>query len=282
MSVSAASFEYIQQLVRRRAAVVLEANKTYLVRARLMPIVIRHGLGSIDELVAALHHPRHSDIIEEVVDAMTTKETSFFRDTTPFTALRREIFPRLFQRRAGQRRVTVWSAACATGQEPYSIAMLLRDHFPRQLSNVRLLATDLSRTALRQAEAGTYNDLEMSRGLTPELQERHFRRNGRDWVIGDEVRTMVEFRHLNLAVQWPELPRMDVILLRNVMVYFETATKKLVLRRARDHMWPDGYLILGGAETTLHLDDSFVRVAKEDFSFFQLRGEVERKVLSPV
>ena len=284
MSFSSASFEYIQRLVRRRAAIVLDSNKAYLVQARLLPIVRHHNLGTIDQLVRELQQPHGGPLIDDVIDAMTTKETFFFRDAAPFAALRQEVFPRLFQRRAEQKRLTIWSAACSTGQEPYSVAMLLREHFPQYLDwGIRLLASDLSRSALRQAEQGRYSEVEMSRGLPPELRAKYFHQRGSDSVICQEVRSMVEFRPLNLAVQWPALPRADVVLLRNVMVYFDTATKKLILRRVRDLMLPDSYLFLGGAETTLHLEDAFARVVKEDFSFFQLRsGDADRSARSLV
>ncbi len=277
MTLNSESFAYIQRLLRRRAAIVIESNKTYLVQARLQPVAQRHGLSTIDQLVAELHQPHRSALIDDVVDAMTTNETFFFRDASPFSALRQEVFPQLFLRRSQQRRVTIWSAACSTGQEPYSIAMLLREHFPQYRDwDVRLLATDLSHTALRQAKAGRYGELEISRGLTPELRDKYFRRHGTDWVICDDIRSMVNFRPMNLAVQWPDLPKMDIVLLRNVMVYFETATKKVILRRVRNVLWRDGYLFLGGAETTLHLDDAFTRRVIDDFSFFQLNGNVER------
>lgn len=271
MSLSGASFEYIQRLVRRRAGIVLESNKAYLVQARLLPVAKSHSLATVNQLVSELQRPQNGSLVDDVVDAMTTKETFFFRDASPFNALRQEVFPQLFQRRAVQKRVTIWSAACSTGQEPYSIAMMLREHFAEYLHwDIRLLGTDLSRTALQQAMQGCYNELEVSRGLSPQLRAKYFRRCDAQWLIRDEIRSMVEFRPMNLAVQWPPLPRVDVVLLRNVMVYFDAATKRLILRRVRDLIRPDGYLFLGGAETTLHLDDAFVRVTKGDYSFFQL------------
>ncbi len=149
------SFEYIRGLLLRRAGIALEANKEYLVQARLAPLAKRRGLHSIDQLVGELQLPHNASLMDDVVDAMTTNETYFFRDTVPFEALRRVVFPELFRRRAPMRRVTIWSAACSTGQEPYSIAMLLREHFPDYLHwNICLLGTDLSRAALGQAQRG--------------------------------------------------------------------------------------------------------------------------------
>ncbi len=282
MTLNRDSFEYIQRLLRRRAAIVIEPNKSYLVQARLQPVARRHGLTTIDQLVTELRGSHVDALIDDVVDAMTTNETFFFRDAAPFAALRREVFPQLFLRRAQQRRVRIWSAACSTGQEPFSIAMLLCEHFPQYRDwDIRMLATDLSHTVLQQAKTGSYNEMEMSRGLSPALRDKYFHRHGSNWTICDEIRSMVEFRPLNLAVQWPDLPKMDIILLRNVMVYFEAATKKTILRRIRKLLWQDGYLFLGGAETTLNLDDAFTRIVIDDFSFFQLHDDgVDRPVRS--
>ncbi len=272
MSLSGASFEYVQRLLHRRAAIELESNKAYLVQSRLLPVVKRYGLETVDQLVAELQRFQTGAMIDDVIDAMTTNETFFFRDTSPFTALREEVLPQLFRRRELQRRLTIWSAACSTGQEPYSVAMLLSEHFSEYLDwDIRLLGTDLSRSSLRQAGAGCYNELEMSRGLTPHLRQKKKKKCAYGAESASWIRSMVRPPPLKPAVQWPDLPRIDVVLLRNVMVYLDTATKKLILRRMRKQIWRDGYLFLGGAETTLHLDDAFRRVVMEDFSFFQLR-----------
>jgi chemotaxis protein methyltransferase CheR len=254
---------------------MLDAGKGYLVQARLLPLAKSLGMSSIDELVVELQKHPDGRLADQVVDAMTTNETSFFRDTVPFDALRDDIIPQLLQARASSRRLSIWCAACATGQEPYSIAMLLREHF-RSLRDwdIRILASDISHSALAQATDGRYGEVEIRRGLPPALRDKYFRRAGATWWIADEIRSMVSFRLVNLIGDWPPLPRMDIVLLRNVMVYFETETKRQVLARVRGQLCTDGYLFLGGAETTLLLDDAFTRIQNGRYSYYRLSPQV--------
>jgi chemotaxis protein methyltransferase CheR len=253
---------------------MLDAGKGYLVQARLLPLAKSLGMSSIDELVVELQKHPDGRLADEIVDAMTTNETSFFRDTVPFDALRADIIPQLLQARASSRRLSIWCAACATGQEPYSIAMLLREHF-RSLRDwdIRILASDISHSALAQATDGRYGEVEIRRGLPPALRDKYFRRTGTTWWIADEIRSMVSFRLVNLIGDWPPLPRMDIVLLRNVMVYFETETKRQVLARVRGQLCTDGYLFLGGAETTLLLDDAFTRIQNGRYSYYRLNPQ---------
>src|SRR5262249_50861370 len=160
-------------------------------------------------------------------------------------------------RRRNERRLYVWCAACSSGQEPYSIALLVREHFPELAGwQVSLLATDLSGEVLAKARAGRYNQIEINRGLPAALMVKYFRQHGSAWELSEDVRRMVDFREMNLARPWPFLPRMDLVFLRNVMIYFDIETKKAILGRAARLLRPDGYLVLGGAETTLNLEDS--------------------------
>jgi chemotaxis protein methyltransferase CheR len=270
-----ASLDFIRQLVAQRAAIILDASKGYLVQARLLPLARGVGLQNIDELVYMVRRNPSGPLGDQIVDAMTTNETSFFRDVMPFEALRDDILPQLLRTRATARRINIWCAACSTGQEPYSIAMLLRDRFVSVRDwDIRILASDLSQRALAQATAGCYGEVEMQRGLSPELRDRHFVRVDGGWRVCDEIRRMVQFFPLNLVTDWPPLPQMDIVLLRNVMVYFAAETKRLLLSRMRNQLAGDGYLFLGGAETTMLLDDAFVRVIRDRFSYFQLRSTV--------
>lgn len=272
MSLSRTNFEYIRGLLLRQTAIVLDANKGYLVQARLLPIAKRRGLDTIDQLVAQLQQQQNGRLVEEVVDAMTTNETSFFRDVTPFDELREVVLPELFRRRSTNRRLAIWCAACSTGQEPYSITMLLREHFSSYLDwDIDILGSDISGNALAQARQGCYSDLEVERGLPRNYRDKYFRREGSQWAIAEKCRSMVDFRNINLVGNWPSLPKLDVVLLRNVMVYFEQTTKKQVLSRVRRQMNSDGYLFLGGAETTMNLDDGFARVQCGGFSYYRLR-----------
>jgi chemotaxis protein methyltransferase CheR len=212
-------------------------------------------------------------LLRDVVDAMTTNETSFFRDGTPFNILGDTVLPELFQRRAAVRTLNIWSAGCASGQEPYTIAMLWRERFSH-LSNwrVKLLATDISSEMLDRAREGRYKGLEVDRGLPAEHRARYFRQDGDDWLIDEQLRKMVEFRALNLSGIWPTLPPMDVILMRNVLVYFDLPTKQEILKKVRTVLRPDGYLFLGGTETTLMIDDAFDRVSTSAGSYYALKS----------
>lgn len=264
-------FDYIRRLVQERCAIALDDGKEYLVESRLTPLVKQLNLGSISELVARLRHQPNNGLPRQVVEAMVTTESSFFRDNHPFEALRKTVLPDLLRLRQAERQLNIWCAACSHGQEPYSVAMLLREHFPELATwNVSLLATDISRDALARARAGRYNQVEANRGLPASLLVRYFEQHGTDWQIQSSLRGKVEFRELNLAQPWPTLPRMDLIMIRNVMIYFDIPTKKSILGRLARLLKPDGYLLLGGAETTFSLDDSFERVEPLKSGFYRL------------
>jgi chemotaxis protein methyltransferase CheR len=266
-------FDFIRQLLQRRSAIVLEAGKQYLVESRLTPLVRQLNLGSIGELVNQLRARPANGLQAQVVEALATSETSFFRDHHPFEALRKVVLPDLVRRRGGERRLHLWCAACASGQEPYSLALLLREHFPELAGwQVALLASDFSREILARARAGRYNQIEVNRGLPAALLVKYFRQHGTDWQLEADVRNRVDFQEINLAGPWPPLPRMDLILIRNVMIYFDTETKKAILGRLARLLRPDGYLLLGGAETTLNLSDAYRRVEQLKSGFYQLVG----------
>jgi chemotaxis protein methyltransferase CheR len=258
----ASDFDYIRTLVRERSAIVLEPGKEYLVQARLLPVARKQGLDDIRALVEHLKRGAPA-LTTQVVEAMTTNETSFFRDVHPFEALRDEIVPELMDKRGTQRTLRIWSAAASTGQEAYTIAMTLRESFP-QLSgwNVSILGTDLSQEVLDKAREGRYAQIEINRGLPAPYLLKYFDRAGPAWRVKPELRRGIEFRQMNLVAPWPTLPRMDVVFLRNVLIYFDTDTKRNVLANVRRVMAPDGYLFLGAAETTLQYDGMFERVPR--------------------
>lgn len=258
---TATSFDYLAELVLRKSAIVLEPSKVYLVESRLLPIARAHGWSSLQELVSALQKPGATTLTDEVVDAMTTNESSFFRDLHPFKALASHIIPDLLSRRERERTLNIWSNACSSGQEVYSIAMLLREHFPELAGwRVRLLATDLSRHILEKAQTGVFTQTEINRGLPMPLALKYFEREGVSWRINDEIRKMVDFQVLNLIDPWPStLPKMDIIFLRNVLIYFSVDTKKQILDQVHHALHTDGWLFLGGAETTMNIDVRFSR-----------------------
>jgi chemotaxis protein methyltransferase CheR len=267
---TAQDYDYICRLVRDRSAIVLDAGKEYLVQARLLPVARQLKLESVSDLVARLRS-NHDDVLKvRVVEAMATTETLFFRDHHPFETLRTTVLPELIRSRTAERRLNFWCAACSTGQEPYSLAMLLREDFP-QLSGwqVRILATDLSGEVLAKARAACFSQIEVNRGLPAPLLIKYFRQDGALWKLRDDIRNAVEFRELNLIKPWPALTRFDLIFLRNVMIYFDVETKRTILGQCAGLLRPDGYLLLGGAETTINLTDSFRRVAELKGGFFQ-------------
>lgn len=266
-------FDYIRKLLLDRSAIALEPGKQYLVESRLGPVLRQAGLPSLNELVVQLRTQPGNGMAERVVEALVTTETSFFRDHAPFEALRKTVLPELVRKRAAERALNVWCAACSTGQEPYSLALLIREHFPELLTwQISITATDLSRDVLARAREGLYNQIEANRGLPAALLVKYFQQHGTHWQLDPTVRNMVTFRELNLARPWPYLPRMDLIFLRNVMIYFDVPVKKEILGRVARLVRPDGYLLLGAAETTFGLDDSFRRVGDLKAGFHQLTG----------
>lgn len=269
MNIDAKDFQFVRELILARSAIVLEPGKEYLLEARLAPIVRDIGAQDMAGLVDALRRAPSGPLTTRVVEAMTTNETSFFRDLHPFDSLRQVIVPQLLQRNT-DRTLNIWSAACSTGQEPYTIAMTLREHFP-QLADwkVKIYATDLAENVLERARSGRYRQLEVNRGLPASYLAKYFTRQGTEWEVVPKLKEWTEFRQLNLIGEWPVMPRFDVVFLRNVLIYFDMETKRKILKRVRRAMKPDGWLFLGGAETTLNLDDTFKRVVVERCHAYQ-------------
>lgn len=270
MSLHAADFEFIRTFIRDTAAIVIEQDRGYLVESRLGPVAGREGYGTIANLVEALR--ASSDLTRlhmVVIDALTTNETLFFRDLHPFETLKTEILPAMVRRAEG-RTLHIWSAACSTGQEPYSVAMLLREHFPfLQPTAVRIRATDLAPRVLEQARAGSYSQLEVNRGISAPLLIRYFRQKETRWVIRDDVRAMVDFEQMNLVGRWPVLPVFDLILLRNVLIYFDREVRMRILANLVRHLHPQGYLVMGSAETPLGLCEALTPVSFGRSVFYQ-------------
>ncbi|HUC83574.1 MAG TPA: protein-glutamate O-methyltransferase CheR [Candidatus Acidoferrales bacterium] len=259
MAISKADFEYVRQLAHSQSALVLEPGKEYLVDTRLSPMAAREGFASLADYVDRLRaEPRINGIHHRAIEALTTHETLFFRDYHPFEALRRFLLPELLEHRAGARRLAIWSCACSTGQEPYSLAMLLLEHFPQLAEwDVSILATDLSPTVLKRCAEGLYSQFEVNRGLPANYLVKYFTKQGDGWRINDEVKRLVEFRTMNLVQPWPVLPAFDLIFVRNVMIYFDVETKKSILKKIGNCLLPHGCLFLGSAETTANLDPQY-------------------------
>ena len=254
-------YGFLCKLVQDRAGIVLGEGKEYLVDTRLTPVARQEKLDSIGELVRQLRSAPFNGLHQKVIEAMTTNETFFFRDIHPFEALRTEIFPRLLQQRAAFKTVNIWCGACSSGQEPYSIAITAKEFSQVHPGwPVRIVASDISAEMVARASEARYNQLEINRGLPAQHLVKHFEKQGLVWHLKDEIRNSVRFLRMNLLETWPPLPLMDVIFLRNVLIYFDVETKKSILAQIRRQMTPDGFLFLGGAETTLYLDDAFGQV----------------------
>ena len=262
MSVDTADFTYISTLVGERSAIVLAPEKSYLVESRLTPLARDLGLPGIGGLVEQLRRTRDRTLENKVVEAMTTNETSWFRDVHPFEALKHVILPDVLARNAVTRSLRIWSAAASTGQELYSVSMLLDNDFPQLATwSVDLLGTDLSSEVIAKAREARYSGLEVNRGLPAHLLVKYMEREGRDFRVAPTLRERCRFEELNLIGRWPPRPLFDVVLLRNVLIYFDVDVKRRILEQVRGVLRPGGYLLLGAAETTLGVVDGYSPVS---------------------
>jgi len=253
-----ADFAFIAQFLKDRSGLIITQDKMYLLETRLTAILRDNNLSNLTALVELLRQPGAAKVKDQVVDAMTTNETSFFRDNHPFEALRKSIIPALIERRAASRSLRIWSAACSTGQEPYSLAMMLKDNFPVLGGwKVEIVATDLSPSVLDRAREGIYSTFEVQRGLPIQMLVRHFDQQEPNWQIKRELRQTVTFRALNLLEDFSALGQFDVVLCRNVLIYFDQPTKTRILGAIARRIVPDGFLLLGGAESVFGLSDAF-------------------------
>lgn len=260
MGVSTEDFRRVSDFIKSETGNVLDTGKEYLVETRLLPLLEREGIKNIQEMVSLLQQISGKGLKEKVIDSLTTHETSFFRDLAPFDALKNTILPELIEHRKDRRELNIWCGAASSGQEPYSIAMLIRDSFPAISNwNIRILATDISRPVLERAKSGQYSQLEVNRGLPVTMLVKYFEQIGRDWRLRANIRDMVNFAEFNLLQpSWSNIPQCDVIFLRNVLIYFDQVGKKQVLQQLHRVMHKKSVLILGSAESTLNLDSSFV------------------------
>lgn len=271
MTLATSDFSYVSALVRERSAIVLDSGKEYLVESRLMPLARRAGLADVADLVALAQRGGDGEVRAQIVDALTTNETSWFRDRHPFDALSGGMLPALMAARQTERRLTIWSAACSSGQEPYSIAMTMLDSAPTLASwRTSIVATDLSPTMVQRAKDGYYSQLEVNRGLPATHLVRHFDRDGAGWRVRSGIRSMVRVEQHNL-LSAPPVGTFDIVFMRNVLIYFAVETKREILARVRRSLAPDGFLVLGAAETTLNIDSAFERVEFGSATVYRLK-----------
>jgi chemotaxis protein methyltransferase CheR len=272
MSIGPLDFDYIRALVRKESSIVLDGSKTYLVTSRLLPLARARGFNTVGALISRLQSTPFGELHTLAVEAIATTETSFFRDHYPFVALRDEIIPELVRhRKSSNHTLSIWSAACASGQEPHSVAMILCDRFANLNGwNLQLMASDFSRGMLDRAREGLYTQLEINRGLPATYLVRFFSQQEDKWLLAPEVSRMFRFFYQNLTSEWTLPAPVDIVMMRNVLIYFDVETRRELLRRVRRILRPGGYLLLGSAETTLNLDDLFTRVLVGGAVFYQV------------
>jgi chemotaxis protein methyltransferase CheR len=255
--VTSQDYEFLRKLLKERSGLDLSADKQYLVESRLIPLARKVGLSGIGELVARLK-AGDASLVTDVVEAMTTNETFFFRDKIPFDHLRDTILPALTHSRASRRTLRIWSAACSTGQEPYSIAMCLKEKAAMLAGwRVEIVGTDLSQEVLEKSRSGIYSQFEVQRGLPIQLLVKYFAQIGEMWQLNADIRGMVQYRQLNLLQDFSSLGKFDVIFCRNVLIYFDQETKAAIFERIAKVIEPDGMMMLGAAESVVGITDAF-------------------------
>jgi chemotaxis protein methyltransferase CheR len=273
VSISEANFQYIREIVYQMSGNVLGNDKGYLVESRLEPLLRAEGFTSLCDLIARMREQPNNGLHWSVVEAMINSETSFLRDRYPFEMLKKSIIPDLLLQRASERCLNIWCAAAASGQEPYSVLMVLYDQFPTLYAwELNLLATDVSKKMIERCSEGRYSQMEINRGLPAAFAVKYFEKKGVEWRVKDVLRRPLTFRQMNLVQPWPPLPIMDLIFLRNVLIYLSLETRRAILGKVRRILSPDGYLFLGAAETTLNIDDGFERLQIDRGVCYRLRG----------
>ena len=270
------NLEHFCALVKKESGIVLTAEKGYLLESRLVPVARKWKLADLDALAEQSQRLGTTEMVREIVDAMTTNESFFFRDVKPFDQFRDFVLPKLLEARADKKHIRIWSAACSNGQEPYSLAILLKEAAVKLSGwRVEIIATDISREVLAKAKAGVYSQFEVQRGLPITLLVKYFKQDGDKWRIDPALRAMITFREFNLLEDTRSLGRFDVVFCRNVLIYFDQSTKTMVLDRIANILETDGFLCLGGAETVLGMSDRFVSITGQ-------RGLYEQGIGTPI
>lgn len=264
------SLDFIRKFVYDKAAIVLDSDKDYLLESRLLPVARKLEVDGIAGIARLLRKRPPREVEVQVVEALTTNETYFFRDQHPFELLTQKLIPELAERRKATRKLNIWCGASSTGQEPYSILMSIFDALPdADQWDIQFVATDINLTVLDKARNGIYKQHEVNRGLPAASLIRYFERAGNDWRVKERLRKLVRFEILNLAEHWPFREDFDLVFMRNVLIYFDVDMKKQILSRVRRLLKNDGVLFLGGAETTVNLDDKYSSVREGRSVYYQ-------------
>ncbi len=265
---STVDFDYVRDLVYRESAIAIEPDMKYLVESRLTSLIRKTEFSAIGDLVSALRRKNDPELRSRVVDAMTTNETSFFRDSHPFDTLCKDVLPGIAQSHSDT--IRIWCAACSTGQEPYTIAMAISEHCPELLPRISILGTDISAEVVAKAQSGAYNRLEVNRGLPMQYLTKYFVQQGLSWSVKPALQERVTFEKMNLIGDWNRLPQMDIIFLRNVLIYFAPDVKSRILCNTSKVLRSGGCLFLGLSETTLNLNTSYQRVTTDRSHYYKL------------
>ena len=251
-------FEFLRRFLKDRSGLVLTPDKQYLIESRLMPVARRHNLKGLSEIVLLLGKPGNDALAVEVTEAMTTNESFFFRDKVPFDHFQQVMLPALTPARQSQKRLRIWCAAASTGQEPYSLAMILNELAARYAGwRIEITGTDLSREVLEKAKAGVYTQFEVQRGLPVQLMLKYFEQNGDTWRLSQNIRSMVKYQTFNLLDSFSSMGQFDIIFCRNVLIYFDNDAKIDIMNRMAKQLAPDGFFVLGAAETVVGLSNAF-------------------------
>lgn len=257
---SGGDFEYFCNLIKDRSGIVLSPEKAYLVENRLAPIARQHEHADVPELLRAIRSSRDETLLREVTDALTTNESFFFRDKKPFDNFRQIMLPHILETRASRRRLRIWCAACSSGQEPYSLAMILKEMGAAFDGwRIEIVATDISHDILDRAKAGVFSQFEVQRGLPAKMLVNYFEKNGDNWAVKQDVKSMVDFKFFNLLETPRTLGTFDIVFCRNVLIYFDQPTKQTVLDSIASTSEKDAFLVLGAAETMIGLSNAFER-----------------------
>lgn len=278
---SSRNYTFLQQYIHSRSGIVIEADKHYLLESRLLPIIKEHKIASLDVLCTMLATSAPASLSRRVIEAMTTNETFFYRDTAVFEALSRSVLPSIFNNLTQRRKIRIWSAAASSGQEAYSIAMILLE-MGKGREDFEIIGTDLSEQVLARAREGRYVKFEVSRGLAGVTLSKYFTENGTEWQLRDHVRSLVKFQQLDLRQDFRSLGSFDLILCRNVLIYFDVPTKTKIVQGIRDLLSPGALLVLGGAETVLNISSAFRRLTVDGASFYTAASEDQTGTLTNV
>lgn len=251
-------FETYRNLLKSNSGLVINEDKSYLLESRLSPVAKKWGYASLEMMAAALQGVPDQKLVIDIVEAMTTNETSFFRDNNPFEKFKATVLPKIIEAKAHQRKIRIWCAAASSGQEPYSLSMLLKEEGAKLAGwNIEIVATDISHEILDQAREGTYTQFEVQRGLPIQMLMKYFTQDGDKWRINDDVKNSIKFDFFNLLKPMSALGTFDIIFCRNVLIYFDEGDKRNILNNMAQQLAPDGFLFLGGAETVLGITDAF-------------------------